>query len=36
MWIEKGQIEVDREGTIQMPMGKKIIGIPQKKTKKNK
>ena len=26
--------EVDREGTIQMPMGKKIIGIPCKKKKK--
>ena len=33
MWIEKWQIEVDCEGTIQMPMGKKIIGIPGKKKK---
>ena len=31
MWIEKWQIEVDCEGTIQMPMGKKIIGIPHTK-----
>ena len=31
MWIEKWQTEVDCEGTIQMPMGKKIIGIPGKK-----
>ena len=31
MWIEKWQIEVDCEGTIQMPMGKKIIGILGKK-----
>ena len=31
MWIEKWQIEVDHKGTIQMPMGKKIIGIPCKK-----
>ena len=35
MWIEKWQIEVDHEGTIQMPMGKKIIGIPHTQ-KKNK
>ena len=34
MWIEKWQIEVDCEGTIQMPMGKKIIGIPGNKNDK--
>ena len=31
MWIDKWQIEVDCEGTIKMPMGTKIIGIPHKK-----
>ena len=34
MCIEKWQIEVEHEGTIQMPMGKKIIGIPGKKNDK--